>query len=546
MKRTFQICRWAVFGLVIAAALVGFYGMFGRLAAVFSNPQEDMSHGWLVPVFSLYVLWAERARFRAAAGAPSWAGLLLALPCLALAFFGTRGLQVRFEVLAFVGLCVCVPWALWGRRVAALCVFPAAFLLFVIPLSSYLDFVTIHLRLLASATAVGVLNGLGFEVAREGTAIYSTGGTHFAIDIAEPCSGLRSLFALMALTAAYAWFTQPTWTRRGVLFVLSIPLAVLGNVVRILSICLVAAYADPKFALGFYHDYSGYIVFLVAILLMLACSDLITRVCRRRAAPAAAPAPAAAAVPSSSALSGFVPAGLAAVSAVWACLVVCAPVPAVMEAPAVALPAVLPGYGTDIVRYCHDEKCGRSFFGSDLGAYPATARCPACGSELFDISLGEATILPKDTRILRRAYVDPSGARFVVSAVIGGVSKSSIHRPELCLPAQGFSMTEPRTVLAGSPARPFRVIAVVRPGAVPGVLAYTFFDQAGVETASHARRILADVWDRSVRGRIDRWVMISVNANAPRGFNPDDPADGAALVRLLGAVSDAVRKEVRP
>jgi exosortase/archaeosortase family protein len=85
----------------------------------------------------------------------------------------------------------------------------------------------------------------------------------------------------MALTAAYAWYTQPTWRRRAALFACSVPLAILGNIVRILSICLVAACANADFALGFYHDYSGYVVFIVAIGCMVACGEVISRVGRR-------------------------------------------------------------------------------------------------------------------------------------------------------------------------------------------------------------------------------------------------------------------------
>ena len=99
----------------------------------------------------------------------------------------------------------------------------------------------------------------------------------FAIDVADPCSGLRSLFALMALTAGYAYFNHPTWPRRAVLFALSVPIAIAANVARILSISLVAAFCSPDFATGFYHDYSGYVVFAVAILLMLAASGLVEK-----------------------------------------------------------------------------------------------------------------------------------------------------------------------------------------------------------------------------------------------------------------------------
>ena len=99
----------------------------------------------------------------------------------------------------------------------------------------------------------------------------------FAIDIAEPCSGIRSLFAMMALTAGYAYFTQPTLFRRGLLFALSIPIAIVGNACRILSIAAVAEACSSDFATGFYHDYSGYVVFLVSLLLMVATGGLVTK-----------------------------------------------------------------------------------------------------------------------------------------------------------------------------------------------------------------------------------------------------------------------------
>ncbi|MBP5286105.1 MAG: archaeosortase/exosortase family protein, partial [Kiritimatiellae bacterium] len=74
------------------------------------------------------------------------------------------------------------------------------------------------------------------------------------------------------------YFTQKTWLRRALLFAASVPLAVFGNVMRILSICLVANYASKEFALGFYHDYSGYVVFAVAISLMVATGELISKI----------------------------------------------------------------------------------------------------------------------------------------------------------------------------------------------------------------------------------------------------------------------------
>lgn len=269
--------RVALFALSMLSMLWGFRLLLTSHApAVFSAVEEDLSYGWFVPLFSLYVLWNDRRQIAESVGNPSLAGVFLSIPFFLLGLLGARGLQVRFEILAFAGLCWTIPWAFFGRKLAMRVLFPSAFLLFCLPLTTFLDVITVHLRLLATSVAYGVLKGFGVDVLRRGTMLMSSTGS-FAIDVAEPCSGLRSIFALMALTAGYAYFYQSTWLRRGLLFVLSIPIAIFGNVVRIFTIVAVAATCSPDFATGFYHDYSGYVVFFAAILLMLLASRLISK-----------------------------------------------------------------------------------------------------------------------------------------------------------------------------------------------------------------------------------------------------------------------------
>ena len=435
-----------------------------------------------------------------------------------------------------------VPWAFFGWRLARKCVFPAAFLLFTVPVSSFLDFFTIHLRMLAGNTAIAVLNGVGLDVVQKGTAIISQGSHPFNIDVAEPCSGLRSFFALTALTAAYAWFSQPTWTRRAVLFAFSAPIAIAGNVVRVISICVVAAFATPDFALGFYHDYSGYVVFAIAISAMVATGEIVARISehvasRRACAPSAgapSPEPAEDVRPSVAGTGFWRPAVSAVVlSAVFA-FQAQTPAGKIMSAPEVSLPDSVPGFSSDGVRYCMNEQCGGFFALSRLenGDGP----CPACGSPLAGISIGERNILPPDTVIMRRLYRAPSGASFLVSAVVGGETKNSIHRPELCLPAQGYLLQHPCDFTVAG--RPFHALDTVPPGGLPGTMAYTFFNQAGVRTASHVSRIITDVWDRSVHNRIDRWVMLTVHGDAPGGFTCSAPGDRLVLELLLRRITE--------
>ena len=132
-------------------------------------------------------------------------------------------------------------------------------------------------------------------------------------------------------------------------------------------------------------------------------------------------------------------------------------------------------------------------------------------SEPVEVSEAELTVLPADTKFDKRAYRDEYGRQFHVSVVIGGRSKSSVHRPELCLPAQGFLMTDPRTATVGDVDWHF--VTLARRDAPSMGFAYTFFNQAGYRTSSHVKRIFRDVVDRSILGRIDRWVMGTVYAS---------------------------------
>lgn len=269
--------RLGLLAATLAVVLFGYQTMFLHHAPdVFRSPEEDMSYAWYVPLFSLYVLWTERGRLIEALGAPSVIGSLLVPPALFLGFLGVRGTQLRLEILGFSLLILALVWSFFGYRAARRVAFPVLFLWFCMPFTTYLDTVTVHLRLFATSVAAGILDASGADIVRTGTMISAADGS-FGIDVAAPCSGLRSLFAMMALTAGYAYFNQPTLFRRALLFALSIPIAIAGNVARILTIAFVGTFFSADFATGFYHDYSGYIVFIVAIALMLATSSLITK-----------------------------------------------------------------------------------------------------------------------------------------------------------------------------------------------------------------------------------------------------------------------------
>lgn len=279
--------RWLLWAAIFGMGVVLFHfqgsttetGAYGRsaitwLIAQWNMPGGAASHGWFILPVSAYMVWRRRRELAAAPKRVAYCGLVVIIAALMLHWIGLRVQQSRLALFAIIGLTCGIPWFLYGPRVARLLAFPCAYLVFAVPLN-FLEERTFPLRLMVSRISAHILNGLALPVRRVGTAIYSTRPGGFSFEVADPCSGLNSLLALLALTTAYAWLTQTGLWRRAILALSAIPLAVAANVVRIVTIACVAEYIDPQTALTLYHDYSGFMIFSVAVLLMLALSAML-------------------------------------------------------------------------------------------------------------------------------------------------------------------------------------------------------------------------------------------------------------------------------
>lgn len=287
MKGSFQILEIGLL-TAIAACVIFLFGVEGNNEEVLSQGRSalgwmigrwewagsDMSHGWLIPLVSIYMVWCKRSEMRQASKYLSWAGFGMVGLALLLYLVGLRIQQTRFVLVSLIGLLWGIPYFLYGRQVARVLMFPCAYLVFCIPMT-FFDSLTFPLRLISSSISAGLLNSLGISVTRLGTAIHINAGGGFSLDVAHPCSGLRYLLAMVALTTAYAYFTQKSSLKRGILSLAAIPLAMVGNIARISLIAVVGVIFGEKFAVGFYHDYSGYVVFAVATLLMLGLGSLL-------------------------------------------------------------------------------------------------------------------------------------------------------------------------------------------------------------------------------------------------------------------------------
>jgi exosortase len=231
----------------------------------------DYSHGYLIPFVSLAVIWHKRAEFFAAPKKICQFGLFVIIAALAFHWLGAKMQQTRISLISLIMLLWGIPLYFYGWQVAKLLIFPCSYLIFCVPLN-FLDALAGPLQHVASSLGEAALNGLGIECQRVGTQLMSP---YFQLNVEAPCSGLRSLLAMTALTAVYAYATQKTFIKRWALFLFSIPIAVAGNVGRIISIALVSITAGQELGTGLHHDWSGYVLFTVSISLMVGMGKLL-------------------------------------------------------------------------------------------------------------------------------------------------------------------------------------------------------------------------------------------------------------------------------
>ncbi len=234
----------------------------------------EFSHGWLIPIVSGWALWLKRGEIRCTQKETYWPAFVLVALGLLLHWVGARAQQPRLSLGAFLIILWAIPCFLYGRGVGRLLLFPCCYLVFCIPLN-FFDSFSFQLRILATSISTGMLNGVGIEVIQAGSSIRAANGA-FALEVADPCSGIRSLLAMTALTAAYSYFMPVTFWKKLLLFVAAIPLAIAGNIVRVLSIAVFARFAGQDKAMHYYHEYSGYVVFAVAVILLMVLERVIT------------------------------------------------------------------------------------------------------------------------------------------------------------------------------------------------------------------------------------------------------------------------------
>lgn len=232
------------------------------------------SHGFLIVPIALYLAWRkiQHRRYRWSSDLGDNRGfLLLLLPSALLYVFFFLNDANFLAAFAMVGLLAGLVWTFGGHVLIASLLFPLAFLLFMIPLP-VLEKSTLPLALLTGFCAGTLAQWLGLDVTLVGQAV-SLPNTKLVIG--AQCSGINSMISLFALTSLAAYAVKGPWWGRLLLVLLSIPLAMLGNIMRVSTLFFVARRFGANVAFSYYHDYSGIVAFLLLVALIIPLSKLL-------------------------------------------------------------------------------------------------------------------------------------------------------------------------------------------------------------------------------------------------------------------------------
>ena len=254
--------------LLLAIVVVILYGsvLDGLIREWYFDP--NYSHGFLVPIFVCYLVWRKREALFSLGPHPSLSGLFVVLGSLGVLFVGQIGAELFLMRISLVGTIIGLLLYFWGRALLRVLAFPLCFLLLMIPLPGLVhNQIVFPVQLLASRLATAWLEVLRLvPVLREGNILILP---NCAIQVVEACSGIRSLISQLALSLGYGYLAERNLVIRALLVLAMIPVAILSNCVRVVGTALLAYYRGPQMAEGFFHLFSGWVIFLLTTILLL-------------------------------------------------------------------------------------------------------------------------------------------------------------------------------------------------------------------------------------------------------------------------------------
>ena len=285
--------------LAISTALLFVYGFVLVKLGHDWWTDENYSHGLLIPFIIGYILWIRRDSFTREAARPStlWGGALVVLALLAL-FAGTAGAELFMQRISIVLMLAGIVVYFWGYRVLRFLLVPLGLLLLAIPIPAIIfNKIAFPLQIFASRCAVWSMTLFDIPVLRQGNVIELLplgARTTRKLEVVEACSGIRSLMTLLTLAVVFAYFTYPksddgekngrlswlksfAWWRSVIIVLAAVPIAIFTNALRVSGTGVLSHYYGTEIADGFFHSFSGWVIYIVAFCMLFAFGWVVDR-----------------------------------------------------------------------------------------------------------------------------------------------------------------------------------------------------------------------------------------------------------------------------
>jgi len=275
---------WAAIAWFGALLLICYVPVLKALVHNWST-DGDMGHGFFVPLVSGYILWQRRAELAAVRPQPSYWGLLVLIAGALLMLVGTLGAQIFIARVAFLISLAGAVYFLGGKPVMRVVAFPLFLLVFMIPIPQIIYArITLPLQLFASAVAENILALVGIPVLRDGNVLELASQR---LSVVEACSGIRSLLSLTFLALVYGYFFDSKPWMRWLLLAATIPVAIAANAARVTLTGMISEYR-VDLAQGLFHELEGFVLFIVAVVLLIAFHQVVNKIYQSRQRHAAA------------------------------------------------------------------------------------------------------------------------------------------------------------------------------------------------------------------------------------------------------------------
>jgi len=271
---------WTALAWFSALLIAAYFPVLTRLVGQWSS-DENVSHGFFVPLVALYIAWQRRDSILAMELKPAWWGLAIMAWGALQGYVGVLGAELFLQRTSFLITLVGLLLVAGGTPLVRALAFPLLLLPFMIPIPAIVfNQITFPLQLFASQVAETVLGWIGIPVLRDGNILELASQR---LSVAEACSGIRSLLSLSFLSLVYAYFFDTRVWMRWVLLVATVPIAILANAGRV-TLTGIMSEVNPELARGFFHSLEGWIIFLIALAMLVGLHVLVNRTVKWAAA----------------------------------------------------------------------------------------------------------------------------------------------------------------------------------------------------------------------------------------------------------------------